>query len=143
MRFVKLLGTCNLCILRFQCVGSPQLPKFSDRKGVSFAFNCDDECSIFFIGDSVGVGQWAEYAVLPLEESGVRVSSPSPRISCPLSPMVSIDQLSMGKGLILETQLSKSKWKSQEDTEMWQVKSVVHKFAVRSVCFWSVLQLCS
>ena len=68
-----------------------------------------------------------------MEESGVRVSSPSPRISCPLSPMVSIDQLSMGKGLILETQLSKSKWKSQEDTEMWQVKSVVHKFAVRSM----------
>lgn len=62
LRFVKLLGTCNLCIFRFQRVGSPQLPNLSDRKGVGFAFNCDDERSIFFVRDSVGVRQWAEFS---------------------------------------------------------------------------------
>ena len=60
LRFVKLLGTGNLSVLQLQCIGSPQLPNLSDRKDVSFAFNCDDECSIFFISDSIRVRQRAE-----------------------------------------------------------------------------------
>jgi len=59
-RFVKCGAARNLSILRFQRIGSPQLTNLSDRKGVSFAFDCDNERSIFLIRDSVGVRQWAE-----------------------------------------------------------------------------------